>query len=841
MGRTSRKRRQRKRLNFIKLNENTDESLTHLKSWLLSENCMSIRYLIPEYFPLSGRGLKTLKRIESDEVLIQLPLRVLLTTDTLLQSYIKTLFLYTIDSFNPQCMLAMFLVYETHLSKESKWYLYLKTLPQSFTNPDFCSNKEKTLLPSFISHPLYQAHKLQQDFSLLMKMEKIRKACCSGNVIDRAQKKKNVPQSKSVVPPIKLVSVVTGLTGAKPGQDDPEIRKRVKIAVGLLVGAKVLNVLVPFIFKYAIDILNAHTAVISDSAAMNLTSAPATVATVATSLLIGYGIARAGAAGFSELRNAVFAKVAQHSIRKIAKNVFVHLHNLDMAFHLSRQTGALSKTIDRGSRGINFVLNAMVFNIVPTVFELALVSAILGIKCGPEYSAVALGCVGVYTLFTLTVTQWRTKFRIRMNQAENEAGNKAIDSLINYETVKYFNNEKFEAERYDESLKKYETSSLKTSTSLAMLNFGQNAIFSGALSLIMVLAAQNIVNGTMTVGDLVMVNALLFQLSVPLGFLGSVYREVRQAFIDMQTMFTLMTTDTAIKSKENALRFYVTSDSSEIQFRNVNFQYVQGKSIFKNVSFTIPSGKKVAIVGGSGCGKTTIVRLLYRFYEPDNGNIYINGHDIRDVDLEDLRQCISIVPQDTVLFHESIFYNLHYGNLRKSRDEVFEAAKMADLHDSILKWPQGYDTPVGERGLKLSGGEKQRVAIARAILKDSPILIFDEATSSLDSITEHASFRNAIFTEIRMKSNSLCQCNILDALRNATEKRTSIVIAHRLLTVMNADDILVLDQGNLVERGTHESLLSIPNSLYSKLWDTQYLGMKKSQEQKEKNQAEQFN
>ncbi|KAG5337418.1 ABCB7 protein, partial [Acromyrmex charruanus] len=708
--------------------------------------------------------------------------------------------------------------------------------------------------------------------------------CCSGNVIDRAQKKKSVPQSKSVVPPIKLVSVVTGLTGAKPGQqkrncfhpgisslsrdaidlhdkssvtnmdmlkamlryiwpeDDLEIRKRVKIAIGLLVGAKVLNVLVPFIFKYAIDILNTHTAAMSGSAVMNLTSAPATVATVATSLLVGYGIARAGAAGFSELRNAVFAKVAQHSIRKIAKNVFVHLHNLDMAFHLSKQTGALSKTIDRGSRGINFVLNAMVFNVVPTAFELALVSAILGIKCGPEYSAVALGCVGVYTMFTLTVTQWRTKFRIRMNQAENEAGNKAIDSLINYETVKvsskmylflnrflkihmpcllqYFNNEKFEAERYDQSLKKYETSSLKTSTSLAMLNFGQNAIFSGALSLIMVLAAQNIVNGTMTVGDLVMVNALLFQLSVPLGFLGSVYREVRQAFIDMQTMFTLMTTDTAIKSKENALRFYVTSDSSEIQFRNVNFQYVQGKSIFKNVSFTIPSGKKVAIVGGSGCGKTTIVRLLYRFFEPDNGNIYINGHNIRDVDLDDLRQCISIVPQDTVLFHESIFYNLHYGNLRKSHDEVFEAAKMANLHDSILKWPQGYDTPVGERGLKLSGGEKQRVAIARAILKDSPILIFDEATSSLDSITEH---------------------NILDALRNATEKRTSIVIAHRLLTVMDADDILVLDQGNLVERGTHESLLSIPNSLYSKLWETQYLGMKKSQQQKEKNQAGQFN
>ncbi|XP_011140678.1 ATP-binding cassette sub-family B member 7, mitochondrial [Harpegnathos saltator] len=687
--------------------------------------------------------------------------------------------------------------------------------------------------------------------------------CCSGNVIERAQKKKNVPQSKSIVPPVKFTSVVASLTGSKPGQqkrncfhpgvsslsrdaidlqdkpeitstdmlkamlkyiwpeDDPEIRKRVKIAVGLLVGAKVLNVIVPFTFKYAVDFLNTHSVATTGSAVIGLTTAPATVATVATSLLVGYGIARAGAAGFSELRNAVFAKVAQHSIRKIAQNVFLHLHNLDMAFHLSRQTGALSKTIDRGSRGINFVLNAMVFNIVPTVFELALVSTILGIKCGPEYSAVALSCVGIYTAFTLGVTQWRTKYRIHMNQAENEAGNKAIDSLINYETVKYFNNEKFEAERYDQSLKKYEAASLKTSTSLALLNFGQNAIFSGALSLIMVMAAQNIMNGTMTVGDLVMVNALLFQLSVPLGFLGSVYREVRQAFIDMQTMFTLMTTDTVIKSKENAIRFFVTPNSSDILFKNVNFQYIEGKSIFKDISFTIPSGKKVAIVGGSGCGKTTIVRLLYRFFEPQSGNIYINGHDIRDIDLNDLRNCISIVPQDTVLFHESIFYNLHYGNLRKSHDEVFEAAKMANLHDSILKWPKGYDTPVGERGLKLSGGEKQRVAIARAILKDSPILIFDEATSSLDSITEH---------------------NILDALRKATEKRTSIVIAHRLMTVMDADDILVLDQGNLVERGTHNSLLLTPNSLYSKLWDTQHFGTKKTnQTQKERTMNEKTN
>ncbi|CAK9832303.1 Iron-sulfur clusters transporter ABCB7, mitochondrial [Anthophora retusa] len=674
--------------------------------------------------------------------------------------------------------------------------------------------------------------------------------CCSGNVIDRAQKK------KSILPSVKFPWAIPGFTGGKASQqkrdcfhpgvssmsregidlqekqsvtstdmikamlsyiwpkDDPEIRKRVKVAVGLLISAKVLNVGVPFIFKYAIDTLNAQHVATTGNAILSLETAPETVATVVTSLLVGYGIARAGAAGFSELRNAVFAKVAQHSIRKIARNVFLHLHNLDMAFHLSRQTGALSKTIDRGSRGINFVLNAMVFNIVPTVFELSLVSTVLYFKCGPEYAGIALSCVGIYAIFTLAVTQWRTKFRIFMNQAENEASNKAIDSLINYETVKYFNNEKFETERYDESLKKYEAASLKTSTSLAMLNFGQNAIFSAALSLIMVLASNNIMNGTMTVGDLVMVNGLLFQLSVPLGFLGSVYREVRQALIDMQTMFTLMTMDTAIKSKENAVQFNINSANSDIEFKNIGFQYVEGKPIFKDISFTIPSGKKIAIVGGSGCGKTTLVRLLYRFFEPQSGAVYISGHNIQDIDLDTLRKSIAIVPQDTVLFHESIFYNLHYGNLCKSKEDVFEAAKMANIHDSILKWPKGYDTPVGERGLKLSGGEKQRVAIARAILKNSPILIFDEATSSLDSITEY---------------------NILEALRRATIGRTSIVIAHRLSTVMDSDEIFVLDNGSLMERGTHNSLLAMPNSFYSKLWDTQHIGMLKSTQEKDNN------
>ncbi|XP_025835797.1 ATP-binding cassette sub-family B member 7, mitochondrial [Agrilus planipennis] len=575
--------------------------------------------------------------------------------------------------------------------------------------------------------------------------------------------------------------------------EDKSIRQRVLVAVGLLISAKMVNIAVPFIFKYAVDYLNvSHT--------LNMDTAPETIATVATSLLLGYGVARAGAAGFNELRNAVFAKVAQHSIRKIAKNVFLHLHKLDLSFHLSRQTGALSKTIDRGSRGINFVLSAMVFNIVPTVFELTLVSTILAVKCGPAFAGISLGCVAFYTMFTLLVTQWRTKFRVYMNKAENEAGNKAIDSLINYETVKYFNNEKYEAEKYDVSLKKYEEASLKTSTSLALLNFGQNAIFSAALSAIMVLAAKDIINGNMTVGDLVMVNGLLFQLSIPLGFLGSVYREVRQALIDMQTMFTLMTMDSKIKAKDDAVHLILDSTNASISFENVSFDYGPGKEILKDLNLFIPAGKKIAIVGGSGSGKSTLVRLLYRFYEPKGGKIFLSNYNIDELDLDCLRKSISIVPQDSVLFHDTIFYNLHYGNLKATKDQVIEAAKMAELHDSIVTWPHGYDTQVGERGLKLSGGEKQRVAIARAILKNAPILIFDEATSSLDSITEQ---------------------NILKALKRATEGRTSICIAHRLSTVMDADEIVVLQDGRISERGTHDVLILNPDSLYRKLWQSQ--------------------
>ncbi|XP_052343091.1 iron-sulfur clusters transporter ABCB7, mitochondrial isoform X9 [Oncorhynchus keta] len=550
---------------------------------------------------------------------------------------------------------------------------------------------------------------------------------------------------------------------------------------------------------------------------LNLSDAPSTVATMATAVLIGYGVSRAGSALFNELRNAVFGKVAQSSIRRIAKNVFLHLHSLDLGFHLSRQTGAMSKAIDRGTRGISFVLSAIVFNLGPTAFEMGLVSAILYYKCGVEFAAVTLGTLGAYTAFTIAVTQWslipnsmrisrllekpsRTRFRIEMNKADNEAGNAAIDSLLNYETVKYFNNEKYEAEKYDGYLKSYESSSLKTTYTLAMLNFGQSVIFSVGLTGIMVLASKGIMAGSMTVGDLVMVNGLLFQLSLPLNFLGTVYRETRQALIDMNTLFTLLSVDTKIKERELAPPLSVTPQEATIRFEDVYFEYLEGQKVLEGVSFQVPAGKKVAIVGGSGSGKSTIMRMLFRFYEPQKGNIYIAGQNIRDVGLDSLRRAVGVVPQDAVLFHNTIFYNLQYGNINATPEEVYQVARLAGIHDAILRMPHGYDTQVGERGLKLSGGEKQRVAIARAILKNPPILLYDEATSSLDSITEE---------------------NILSSMKGLVQDRTSVFIAHRLSTIVDADEIIVLNKGKIAERGDHHSLLATPGSLYADLWNTQ--------------------
>uniref|UniRef100_A0A8C7WM29 Iron-sulfur clusters transporter ABCB7, mitochondrial n=1 Tax=Oryzias sinensis TaxID=183150 RepID=A0A8C7WM29_9TELE len=600
---------------------------------------------------------------------------------------------------------------------------------------------------------------------------------------------------KNVLKEVHSAKILSAMLSYVWPKDRPDLRARVAVSLGLLAGAKLTNVMVPFMFKYAVDELNQMSGHM-----LNLNDAPSTVATMTTAVLIGYGVSRAGSALFNELRNTVFGKVAQSSIRRIAKNVFLHLHNLDLGFHLSRQTGALSKAIDRGTRGISFVLSALVFNLGPTVFEMFLVSAILYYKCGGEFAAVALGTLSAYTIFTILVTQWRTRFRIEMNKADNEAGNAAIDSLLNYETVKYFNNEKYEAERYDGYLKLYESSSLKTTSTLAMLNFGQSAIFSVGLTAIMLLASKGIAAGNMTVGDLVMVNGLLFQLSLPLNFLGTVYRETRQALIDMNTLFTLLNVDTKIKEKDLAPPLAVTPQDATIRFEDVYFEYMEGQKVLNGVSFEVPAGKKVAIVGGSGSGKSTIVRLLFRFYEPQQGNIYISGQNIRDVSLESLRKALGVVPQDAVLFHNNIFYNLQYGNMNATPEEVYQVARLAGLHDAILRMPHGYDTQVGERGLKLSGGEKQRVAIARAILKNPPILLYDEATSSLDSITEE---------------------NIMTSMKEMVKDRTSVFIAHRLSTIVDADEILVLSQGKVAERGTHQALLGTPGSLYAELWNAQ--------------------
>ncbi|KAJ3587472.1 hypothetical protein NHX12_011069 [Muraenolepis orangiensis] len=583
---------------------------------------------------------------------------------------------------------------------------------------------------------------------------------------------------KNVLKEVNSAQILSAMFSYVWPKDRPDLRARVAVSLGLLAGAKMTNVTVPFMFKYAVDELNQMSGHM-----LNLSDAPSSVATMATAVLIGYGASRACSALFNELRNAVFGKVAQSSIRRIANNVFLHLHSLDLGFHLSRQTGALSKAIDRGTRGISFVLSALVFNLGPTVFEMGLVSAILRLLWAP--------CL---------LTQWRTRFRIEMNKADNDAGNAAIDSLLNYETVKYFNNEKYEAQRYDSYLKTYEESSLKTTSTLALLNFGQSAIFSLGLTGIMVLASQGIMAGTMTVGDLVMVNGLLFQLSLPLNFLGTVYRETRQALIDMNTLFTLLSLDPKIKEHDLAPVLAVTPQVATIRFEDVYFEYLEGQGVLNGVSFEVPAGKKVAIVGGSGSGKSTIVRLLFRFYEPQQGNIYIAGQNIRDVTLDSLRRALGVVPQDAVLFHNTIYYNLLYGNINATREDVYQVARLAGLHDAILKMPHGYDTQVGERGLKLSGGEKQRVAIARAILKQPPILLYDEATSSLDSITEE---------------------NILNSMKDMVKDRTSVFIAHRLSTIVDADEIIVLSEGKVAERGSHQVLLASPGGLYADLWNTQ--------------------
>ncbi|KAI8626149.1 P-loop containing nucleoside triphosphate hydrolase protein [Xylariaceae sp. FL1651] len=573
------------------------------------------------------------------------------------------------------------------------------------------------------------------------------------------------------------------------GKGSMDTKLRVSLAVVLLVGAKVLNVQVPFYFKNIVDAMNIDVGVTGGTAA-----------TIAGSMILAYGATRIGATVFQELRNAVFASVAQKAIRRVACNVFDHLLRLDLNFHLSKQTGGLTRAIDRGTKGISFLLTSMVFHIVPTALEIGMVCGILTWQYGANFAAITLATMSAYTAFTIWTTAWRTKFRRQANAADNKASTVAVDSLINYEAVKYFNNEKFEVARYDKALIDYEKSSIKVATSLALLNSGQSIIFSSALTGMMYLAANGVAEGSLTVGDLVMVNQLVFQLSVPLNFLGSVYRELRQSLLDMETLFNLQKVNVSIKQAPDAKPLQL-SHGGQIKFEDVTFGYIKERPILQNLTMTIPAGKKVAIVGPSGCGKSTILRLLFRYYDVESGRILIDDQDIRSVKLDSLRESIGVVPQDTPLFNDTVGHNIKYGNMSASESQIIAAAQRARIHNIIQAWPEGYNTKVGERGMMISGGEKQRLAVSRLLLKDPPLLFFDEATSALDTHTEQALMQN-INSILREKS------------------RTSVFVAHRLRTIYDADLIIVLKEGSVAEQGTHKELID-RGGLYSELWSAQ--------------------
>ena len=560
-----------------------------------------------------------------------------------------------------------------------------------------------------------------------------------------------------------------------------EFKGRVLIALACLVLSKLAVVGMPLVLRDIIDGLDSESGTL----------------VLPIMLLLTYGALRLVSSLFNELRDAIFARVRYHAMRGISQRVLSHLYSLSLRYHLDRKTGGIIRDLERGTNSLSAILNYLVFNIVPTAAEFVLVAAILLGQYEAKFAIVTFITVVIYITFTLSVTEWRMHYRVKMNSLESEANTYAVDGMLNYETVKYFNNEDYELSRYDQTLKSWESSAVKSQNSMSLLNFGQGAVIAVGVTFMMVYAAQGVVNGSMTLGDLVLVNTMMLQLFLPLNFLGVVYRALKYSLADMDMMMRLLDTPQEISDKDRA-RPLIVSDA-HVSVEHVSFSYNEDRQVLNDVSFEIPAGKKVAVVGPSGAGKSTLSRLLFRFYETDSGRILIDDQDISEVTQESLRENIGIVPQDTVLFNQSIFHNIHYANHDASMDEVIQAARVANIHEFIQSLPDGYETIVGERGLKLSGGEKQRIAIARVILKNPRILVFDEATSSLDSRSEQS---------------------ILSSLKQVAMKHTTLVIAHRLSTIIDADNILVLDKGSIVEQGTHQQLL-VKDGLYAHLWQLQ--------------------
>ncbi|HET6639133.1 MAG TPA: ABC transporter ATP-binding protein/permease [Gemmatimonadota bacterium] len=570
------------------------------------------------------------------------------------------------------------------------------------------------------------------------------------------------------------------------------LRVRVVLSLACLLVAKLATVYVPILYKRAVDAL---------------TPDPAGAALVVPlALILAYGIVRVGSAAFSELRDALFEKVAQRAIRRVALETFHHLHRLSLRFHLDRRTGGVTRAIERGTSGIGFLLSFMLFNILPTLLEIGLVCAVLWGLYSASFALVTLVTLVAYVAFTIGVTEWRTRFVRELNDIDTETSVRSVDALLNYETVKYFGNEGYEAARYDESLQRYERAAVRTRTTLSLLNMGQGIIIATGVTILMVMAARGVVGGALTIGDFVLVNTYLIQLYQPLNFLGFVYRQIKQSLVDMESMFALLGENVEVEDSPDAHALAVSR--GEVAFRDVVFGYDPDRTILDGVSFIVPAGNRLAIVGPSGAGKSTISRLLFRYYDVNAGSVEIDGQDVRDVTQASLRAAIGIVPQDTVLFNDTIYHNIAYGRPSASREEVERAARLARIHDFVMGLPEGYESKVGERGLKLSGGEKQRVAIARTILKDPPILVFDEATSALDTRTEK---------------------EIQASLDEVARGRTTLVIAHRLSTVVDAEEIVVLDDGRVVERGRHAELLA-REGVYADMWRRQQEAARKEAE-----------